>query len=83
MTNPLKEFLAARSPAEIAEFAERAQTSPGALRLAAMGYKTGRKLILSPEFAARLEQADTSGSLLREEMSPTCGRCPYAGANKK
>lgn len=83
MTNPLKTFLAAKTPAEIATFAERAGSSPGALRLAAEGYKTGRKLLLSPEFAARLEQADDTGCLLREEMSATCGACPYALAGGK
>jgi hypothetical protein len=78
MTNPLKEFLAAKSPEAIAEFAEKAGTSPGTLRLAAQGYKTGRHLNISPAFAARLEEADTSGSLLREEMSDVCRSCPYA-----
>lgn len=83
MTNPLKAFIAAMTPDELAAFADRAQSSPGTIRLAAQGYKTGRLLSVSPEFAARLEQADTTGSLLREEMSPTCGACPYSGANKK
>ena len=83
MTNPLKAFLASMTPDEIIAFAVKADTSPGTLRLAAMGYKTGRHLNISPAFAARLEQADTSGSLLREEMSDVCGACPHTGCGKK
>ncbi len=82
MANALKAFIATMTPDELAAFAERAGSSPGAIRLAAQGYKTGRLLAVSPEFAARLEQADTTGTLLREEMSPTCAKCPYSGANK-
>ena len=78
MSNPLKAFLASKTPEEIVEFAEKAGTSPGTLRLAAQGYKTARALNISPAFAARLEAADTSGSLLREEMSDVCRACPYA-----
>ena len=78
MTNPLKAFLASKTPEEIVAFAEKAGTSPGTLRLAAHGYKTSKALNISPAFAARLEQADTSGSLLREEMSDVCRACPYA-----
>ena len=81
--NVLRAYLAGLSPAEIEKFAERAQSSPGAIRLAAVGYKTDRMLAVSPEFAARLEQADPTGTLLREDMSTVCGACPYAAANKK
>lgn len=78
MTNPLKAFIATMTPEELSAFAERAQSSPDAIRITANGYKTGRLLSVSPAFAARLEQADPTGCLLREDLSPVCAKCPYA-----
>ena len=76
--NPLLQYLDRMTPDARDAFAFRAGSSYSALRLAANGYKTGGKLSISPEFAARIEKADLTGTLRREALSPTCAACPYS-----
>jgi hypothetical protein len=77
MSNPLKTYLKRLTIKERQAFAERAGSSDGSLRLAANGYKTSGKLVISPAFAARLEEA-SGGVLKREQLSEACALCPYA-----
>ena len=77
MSNPLLEYLKSMPPKARAAFAANAGTSPGALRLAAKGYRTGGRLAISPELAARLERA-SGGLLKRADLSPVCAACPHA-----
>ena len=81
--NALLQYLDHMTPDARDAFANRAGSSYSALRLAANGYKTGGKLQLSPEFAARIEKADLTGTLHRAALSPTCAACPYSGCAKK
>jgi hypothetical protein len=76
MPNPLLKFLNSLTVEQRATFAEAAKSSPGSLRLAAHGYKTGGKLDLTPEFAGRLASA-SGGALRREQLSDTCAHCAY------
>ena len=82
MSNALKHYLDRLPAGERAAFALRAGTSYTTLRLAANGYKTDGKLQISPEFAARIEKADLTGTLKRQHMSPTCAVCPHACGSK-
>ena len=81
MPNILIDYLAALTPEARAAFAEKAGSSPMSLRLAAHGYKTGGKLSLSPEFAARIEAA-SEGELPRTLLSDTCAKCLFAGGSE-
>ncbi len=77
MDNALKHYLERLNPEERLAFAYRAGSSYAALRLAANGYKTKGKLQISPEFAARIEAADLTGTLKRGQLAPTCAVCPH------
>lgn len=78
MPNILLDYLASLTPAERAAFAKKAGSSAMSLRLASHGYKTGGRLALSPDFAARIEAA-SDGKLSRTLLSETCAKCPFAG----
>lgn len=81
--NALLQYLDHLTPDARESFANRAGSSYDTLRLAANGYKTDGRLQLSPEFAARIEKADLTGTLRREALSPTCAACPYSGCRSK
>lgn len=82
MTNPLIKYLNTKTPADRKVFAEAAGSSATSMRLAAHGYKTGGKLAITPEFAARIEAA-SDGALCRTELSGVCAACPLACASRE
>lgn len=75
--NVLLEHLTNLTPAQRRDLAEKARTSAASLRLAAHGYKTKGLLNLSPDFAARVEEA-SDGALSRTQLSDLCASCPHA-----
>lgn len=80
--NALIKHLNTMTPAERVTFAEKAGSSATSMRLAAHGYKTDGLMVISPEFAARIEAA-SEGALCRTELSAVCGACPLACASRK
>lgn len=77
MSNALLRFLKTLTLAQRKKFAARAGSSDMSLRLAAHGYKTKGKLVITPEFAARIEEA-SDGALCRTQLSQVCCACPHA-----
>lgn len=81
--NVLQKWMSVATPEEKRELAFRAITTVGALRQAAGGYKTGGKLALTPEFAARIIAAadylHRKGLpiLHKGDLCPACRECKF------
>ena len=75
----LRDYIKRLTKKELAEFCKRAGTTPSAVRWSAYGYRSGGVPALSPAHAAALVDADQTGILKIEELSPTCAACKWRG----
>lgn len=87
--NALQKWLRAATPEERARLARLCDTTPAVLSQWAGAYRTGGKLRLAAQSAAKLQHASEDmarpglPSLLRSELCPVCRACPYAKAAAK
>ncbi len=86
--NKLKEWMHLASPSDLETLADLADTTPGALRQLAGGYKTDGKPRASAEMARRIEQASENMHprlpiIHREDLCPACAGCEFAKAYRK
>ena len=77
MENILRKYLQTLNKVELETFVRKARTTIASVNGTARAHRDpDRKLRISPEYAARLEQA-SEGVLSRAQLSNVCRMCPY------